>query len=821
MLGFTQRWSGIFGLLMIALLAAAWPGTRVSAQVIDCEVSLSAGISATPDSILAGQTAALDVINRDGPSACPLWINDVAVTAGVSLVVSPKKTTTYNLETSTVAGGRHLLASVVVTVSPDCINGIVGTLTALPETVHLGKPSTLSWKVKAPAGCTFDTTLDGTIVASSGVLTVQPEVTTAYALGVLLPNGPMPLTTVTVTVNTKVVYIPDNTDASKERLIKWVGVPGTTVILAPDLDMDLTGAPEPIFITESVTLTSDDGTPPQAVRTARNRGPRLYTRFRPKPMFLIKCFSDADVTYTGDNVRISGFLLEGPHFDTMDGDSNLEKAIQIDSCLNVEISNMEIAGWSGAAIYVTENPDNPRMETPDAVHIHDNYIHNNQHKGGNGYGVDVSAGAYARIEHNVFDLNRHAITASGQRGTGYYAGENLILKGGGVHGTVLVPYTHLLDVHGDRNCPFFLHHIWNCGNAGDEFWYVGNTVQFTRDDALKLRGRPRKAAHINGNVFAHGSVGDAVEYYVDVSKPTTNVFFGKGAERNIAGYDTYGRYGVCDLDGDHKDDLFLATGTTWWYLSAARMNWVFLKPATERLEDVGLGDFNGDGTCDVLAPNGNTWEISPGGSGAWTALPGTYPVPFNQLRFADFNGDGKTDVFRRDSNGQWSVVSPGVHGWQTLQSSSFPLSSLRFGDFTGDGKADVLSLAGGHWSISISGLGSWTKLNGLSTGLGSLLIADVDGNGTDDIVRYKVSSATKGTWEASWGGRSAWTALRTLNVPAPIAQQFGGPLVTLRVFAGQFDGTPGDDLLLIDYVRVGRLFDFKTQILKLHNLFPY
>ena len=45
----------------------------------------------------------------------------------------------------------------------------------------------------------------------------------------------------------------------------------------------------------------------------------------------------------------------------------------------------------------------------DAVTIHDNFIHHNQHDGGNGYGVDVSNGGWAVIEHNLFDVNRHAL----------------------------------------------------------------------------------------------------------------------------------------------------------------------------------------------------------------------------------------------------------------------------------------------------------------------------------------------------------------------------------------------------------------------------
>ncbi len=527
---------------------------------------------------------------------------------------------------------------------------------------------------------------------------------------------------------------------------------------------------------------------------------------------MVRCTSDG--AYTGDGVEISGFRLIGPHFGTMEGNDNLERGMIVKSCLNVDIHNMEIAGWSGQAIYVDEDELYPRLLNPDAVKIYGNYIHNNQHKGGNGYGVDIRKGAYARIEQNVFDLNRHAIASSGKAGAGYSASENLILRGGGVHDKFLVPYTHLFDVHGDANCPSFISGLFNCGNAGDQYWMYNNTFQYLKDNSIKLRGVPRVAAYIYGNVFAKGSVDDAIELF-----SSTNVTIGSGAQANIAGYDTYGRYGTCDLDGDGKDDFFLASGKTWWSMSAARMHWVFLKSASERLEKVGFGDFNGDGVCDVVAAGDGELVTSSGGTGPWTSLPGTAGVAFGEVRFADFNGDHKTDVFRRAPNGQWSYLPSGLTVWQNLNNSSFPLSSLRFGDFNGDGIADVLSLAGGRWSVSYGGLSGWTKLNSLSTSLNSVRIADVNGDGKDDIIRliFVGVIGNKFRWEVSWGGRTAWKTLRTVYTDLPTTN----PLVTPRAFVGRFSGTVGADMLLIDYRRKGWLFDYKKQTVVKHNLFPY
>ena len=642
---------------------------------------------------------------------------------------------------------------------------------------------------------------------ATGSKSVQPSTTTVYELTMALPAGPKRLgEAVTVSVNPRTVTIQGSTTYWKELLVQSLAEPGLKVVLAPQVNMDLTGYDVPIYISESVILTGDRG--------PRTFGPRIFTTDRPNPLFLIRCNG---TNIVGDNVRVLGSRLHGPHFNHTAGDANRERGVTVNSCLNVEIGNMEVAGWSGAAIRVEEDAGNQRMFNPSAVKVHDNFIHHNQHKGGYGYGVDIGAGAYARIDRNVFDFNRHAITANGKAGTGYHAENNLVLRGGGVHGTTLNPYTHQFDVHGDANCPSFISGIWNCGNAGDQFWFYNNSFQYRRDNSLKIRGVPRVAAYINGNIFAHGSLGSAINLFSQ-----TRVHRGAGALSNIANIDSYGAYGVCDFDGDGKDDLFLPTGKTWWYASAARMHWVFLKAATQRLDAVGLGDFDGDKRCDVLAASGNYWDISKGGSGAWTALPGTYAVPFSELRFADFNGDKVTDIFRRAPNGQWHVVSPGHHGWRSLASSSFALSELQFGDFTGDGKADVLSRAGGRWSISRSGTGSWTRINSsLNTDLKTVMIADVDGNGTDDVVRFNVSASlpsqsTKGTWQVSWGGRTSWQSVKTVTVAAPGLS----PLVGLRIYTGNFNGSGGDDLLHVDYLRTGRLYNPATGSLLLYICSP-
>ena len=788
------------------------------ADIIDCETIGVGSLSVDAASIALGGSTTLHWF-LDAPNGCPVWVNGspVAMEKG-DMVISPQTLTSYTLTTVGPGGTQRELDTLSVSVTPDCMNEVTGFVRTMPRTVHKGYSSVLSWYANAPSQCQFTYAVNAVAQQASGSKRVNPLATTEYALTAFLPGAQKTVAKALLTVNPNVVYIAGNTQPAKDLLLESLQLDGTKVILAPNVDMDLTGY-ESIYIREGVIFTSDDGFPPRPVRTARNPGPRIFTTSRPKPLFMIECNGDPDAevkpTIIGDGVRISGIRIIGPHLGVANGDENLETGVAVNACLNVHISNNELAGWSGSALSLADLPIGPRMFNPEAVQIYGNYIHNNQHIGKSGYGIVMGVGAYARIERNVFDLNRHAIAGHGGAGTGYFAKNNLVLKGGGIHGRFYNIYTHQFDVHGDANCPSISSSLWNCGNAGDQFWFYNNSFQYNRDNAVKLRGRPRVAAYIDGNIFAHRQLDNAIKLFTK-----QRVHLGTGVKRNIAAYDSYGHYGVCDFDGDGKDDFFLATGKTWWMSSAARMHWVFLKASAARLENIGLGDFDGDGKCDVIAPAVGKWEISSGGSGNWKALPGTYTMPFNQLRFADFNGDKRTDVFHRAPDGQWRVISPGVHPWRDLASSSFALADLRFGDFTGDGKADVLSRAGGHWSISVSGKSSWTKINSLSDSFNSLHIADVNNDGKADIVRFKTLSSKRGRWQASWGGRTPWKDLKIVEFTgAPSAPLT--PLVTPRYFVGRFDGFPGGDLMHVDYVRVGRVFSWPRNTVLKHNLHPY
>jgi hypothetical protein len=361
----------------------------------------------------------------------------------------------------------------------------------------------------------------------------------------------------------------------------------------------------------------------------------------------------------GDNVRITGVRIEGPDHNRVvpeDEEPNKGVGIKVLEVVNIKIDHNEIYGWSQAAIRVDDcdgvdeclSPGRmPPSQNPQEVRIHDNYIHHNQRAGREGYGVSVNGGAYALIERNVFDWNRHAIKGGGQPGTGYAAYRNLVLKNGGYHDTYnacdlpnwlvlmspaaaaakalcllgigpsYVHYTHQFDMHGTDTCG--IGHL-NCGAAGHSMYIRHNTFLYTAGNAIKLRGIPEDGMYIGANVFAHDSFYDhGLVVGGAVAQTAIGVYPEPG---NVVDVDASTELGSCDFDGDGLNDSFMATGATWWYSSGGDKPWVYLNTSTKRRSQVTLGFFNADNICDVwvdgtIYPGGKTQTLRvnslPGG----------------------------------------------------------------------------------------------------------------------------------------------------------------------------------------------------------------
>jgi hypothetical protein len=594
-----------------------------------------------------------------------------------------------------------------------------------------------------------------------------------------------------------------------------------------------------------VTDLQGEPTPPQdeQARSPHSLGPLLkFGKHQGDDKAFLEVGCPAGDDTPSDGVRISGFRLYGPSFGPQEVD---DTGILIWRCLDVEISNMEIAGWGGAGIEVQDEVGNnevlgsgPGQQPPNnvagerigrsiPVKIFDNFIHHNQHPShhveeegieglllkfhANGYGVVVSEGGWAQIFQNVFDFNRHAIAASWHSG-GYDADRNLVLKGGGYHFAGF--YTHQFDIHGRGPGGKGL-------DAGTRFSYSQNAFQYIRDNAIHIRGRPLEKVTITHNIFPHEGLendrGDdaiAVHYRNDIYE-YNKIVLGPG---NVVNFDSYGQYGVCDFDGDLIDDLFLATGVTWWFSSMGEFPWTFLSARNERLNEVRFGYFDKDSRCDVLTESGGQWMISSGGRGLPYSI-GSFGS-LSDVRFGRFDlsqrdhraGVNKrtTHAFRRTTGGQWEITPLSEPKWHVVGGSSFPMSALQFGDFTGDGVTDVLAIEGGRWAISAGAQGNWHNHNPyLSDNLSTVLIADLDNNNFEDVI--KLDTKVRGTpgheivtytWKVSDDGLSKWRPLREYSFTLKELQA-GARIAAL---AGRFGVAPGAGVLLVDPTRTGRFY---------------
>ena len=629
------------------------------------------------------------------------------------------------------------------TLALKCVGGATATLSVSPAVVHPGQLVTLSWSVLAPSGCdALTVTVDHLAAGRSGQRVVDPIATRSYALYVAfggasqrrasaqavveLVKDATGRPTVTLTGNHQVPL-----------LIQAITTENARIYIQNHVELDLTGK-EFIYVAPGVQVIGG--------RTSRQPGPRLFVRCifnadlycgnAPNILFLIHgCTAkDADGRCIGgaDRIRFTGLRIEGPETWVAREMAPPSHGITIESGVDVEIDNNEIYGWRGSAVRVSDAHDRicrtPSQTCPvpndqTAVRIRDNFIHHNQQDGTDGYGVEVVNTAFALIEKNVFDYNRHAIASDGKPFTGYHALRNLVLEHGGVHEQQagMTFYTHSFDMHGTRTCSIFSE--WDCGDGGEFVDISFNSFFYNRDNAYKLRGTPSVKSRVASNVFAHDFLvglapalgGDYVNHMTPVD--------------NLVGINENGNYGHCDFDRDGVDDEFLATGQTWWYRSVVggAPHWRYLNTSKARLPEIQLGDVDGDRRCDVVAngvvSSGGTgratkriadllwqatdtlanWEMS-GGTVVASTSTGTVPATWQLAGFADVLGDGRQDLVWRDAAGQvalWQMAGGYKVGETRAQAPGYTFQGS--GDFDADGADDLL------WRDAAGGLAIWFK----------------------------------------------------------------------------------------------------------------
>ncbi len=234
-----------------------------------------------------------------------------------------------------------------------------------------------------------------------------------------------------------------------------------------------------IFVSGDIDLTGDQDVPltiPGGVILAGNRGYNSSSGALLKSDTLNPSTPVPLFVAGGQNVRITGLRIQGPHSGTTEIDKS--RGIQSEY-QNLEVDNCEISAWGHAGIFLDDGATD--------AYIHHNYIHHCQ-RDGLGYGISHGYGyADSLVEANKFDYYRHAVAATGTTGNSYEARYNLALENA---------TGHVFDMHGgaDRND--------GTNIAGDNIYIHHNTVKAYNKYGVNIRGIPNNEALIYNNWFA-------------------------------------------------------------------------------------------------------------------------------------------------------------------------------------------------------------------------------------------------------------------------------------------------------------------------------
>lgn len=654
------------------------------------------------------------------------------------------------------------------------------------------------------------------------------------------------------TVDSNRVFIRDNSVQSVYEFLDAARIGGQTICLL-DVSLDLTK------VDTSYPIPISGGTKILGTRSPNNTGSALFVTKNDFGYFNTDTERNL-FELTGNGITINGVGIIGADFS---GDNETKtRGIMINSKVDIEIANTEIAGWGIVGIQIRDDENLIKKDDYLKINIHDSYIHHNQN-GNLGYGVAVSGTAYALIKNNVFDFNRHAIASDGKNEVGYFALQNLVLKGGGEHANegeickfgICIPYdgpnshTHQFDMHSDSGGDH------KGGHAGEYVELGENTMQYDKGNGYYLRGTPTIKTYAYNNFFAQPRFagGDILDgAFATYSTLLTNDSYTDtiNSVNNTIKYDTYGKYKVCDIDGDGKDDLIQPAGATWWYSSQGKYPWTFLESSYTQWDDLlTFTDFDNDGACDIVKLEPYTPAIELAANASFAYKPVIYnPIKKTKIdlgnvyfydkniRIGDFDGDGYKDFFTA-ANNTWSMYSTRTKTWTVLNTSVYPVKKLAFGDFNGDKKTDVLGISDtqNSWVVSWSGTSTWEKINNkLSSDIESFYITDMNEDGKDDVVLVKVepkirfNSNPLGGATTSIEGYDITTYISRSGSEYWLKKSHYIPHKTgwegeqsLNYFVGNFNGIAGTDLLITDTLRNGFLSSGLLHSLEKYSLFNY
>lgn len=216
---------------------------------------------------------------------------------------------------------------------------------------------------------------------------------------------------------------------------------------------------------------------------------------------------------------------------------------------------------------------------------------------------------------------------------------------------------------------------------------------------------------------------------------------------------------------------------------------------------LGSGDFNGDGTGDLLFQNGSsfvTWTMNNGvvaaGIGMGTAAGWTFAGT------GDFTGDGTSDVllFNGSQIYEWTISNGVATGGNLIGTVSAGWNVVGTGDFNGDGAMDILIQNGGQivaWNV-VNGVLTGGSVMGAASGWTVVGTGDFNRDGTTDvllrngstiidwIVQNNVATSSNVVGSAGAGWNVVGTGDYNADGTADIALQNGSNVINWQMQNG-------------------------------------
>ncbi len=253
-----------------------------------------------------------------------------------------------------------------------------------------------------------------------------------------------------------------------------------------------------------------------------------------------------------------------------------------------------------------------------------------------------------------------------------------------------------------------------------------------------------------------------------------------------------------DVNGSGGSDLMLR-GTdgaivTWNVVNGVATSATLAGFAGAGWNLLGTGDFNGDGTSDLLFQNGGSfvsWTMSGGSATGGTNV--GFAPGWTFAGTGDFNADGSSDVLLFNSGQlvEWNVTNGVATSGNTIGYLGAGWNVVGTGDFNGDGSSDILLQNGAEviaWNVVNGALVGGAAV-GYAPGWSVVGTGDFNSDGTTDvllrngsniinwIVQNNVAVSSNGVGAAGAGWNVIGTGDYNNDGTADIALQNGGSVL--------------------------------------------